>query len=77
METFISQFNYTAVNDDELSLVKGMRVVVLKEEADGWWLGKDANDGTNKGWFPSNYVSKVRSSNAFALKLFEFKYCFG
>jgi len=63
METFISQFNYTAVNDDELSLVKGMRIVVLKEEADGWWLGKDATDGNNKGWFPSNYVSKESSNS--------------
>ena len=63
-EEYISKFNYDATKDDELSLTKGMRVLVLKMEEDGWWYGRDAERPGNPGWFPSNYVTKdVQTAN--------------
>lgn len=63
-EEYISKFNYEATKDDELTLVKGMCVLVLKTEEDGWWYGKDANHPGNPGWFPSNYVTKNDQTSA-------------
>ncbi|XP_044141888.1 cytoplasmic protein NCK2 [Bufo gargarizans] len=47
------KFAYTAERDDELSLVKGSRVIVMEKCSDGWWRG--THNG-QVGWFPSNYV---------------------
>ncbi|CAH2223231.1 cytoplasmic NCK2 [Pelobates cultripes] len=47
------KFAYIAERDDELSLVKGSRVIVMEKCSDGWWRG--AYNG-QVGWFPSNYV---------------------
>ncbi|XP_066267842.1 cytoplasmic protein NCK2-like isoform X2 [Branchiostoma lanceolatum] len=47
------KFNYTAARDDEISLEKGGKVVVMEKSSDGWWRGE--YNGT-VGWFPSNYV---------------------
>ncbi|XP_077338762.1 cytoplasmic protein NCK2 [Lithobates pipiens] len=47
------KFAYTAERDDELSLVKGARVIVLEKCSDGWWRG---TLNGQVGWFPSNYV---------------------
>ena len=63
-EEYISKFDYVATKDDELNLTKGMCVLVLKTEEDGWWYGKDANRSGNPGWFPSNYVTKNVQSTA-------------
>ncbi|KAM9712312.1 SH2/SH3 adapter protein NCK1 isoform 1-T1 [Menidia menidia] len=49
------KFSYTAEREDELSLVKGMRVVVLEKCSDGWWR---VSYGGRSGWFPSNYVTE-------------------
>ncbi|XP_036410558.1 cytoplasmic protein NCK1 isoform X1 [Megalops cyprinoides] len=49
------KFSYTAEREDELSLVKGARVVVMEKCSDGWWRG--VCDGRS-GWFPSNYVTE-------------------
>ncbi|KAK3543452.1 hypothetical protein QTP70_020928 [Hemibagrus guttatus] len=49
----VVKFSYTAERDDELSLVKGDRVLVMEKCSDGWWRG--SHDG-RVGWFPSNYV---------------------
>ncbi|XP_029384460.1 cytoplasmic protein NCK1 isoform X1 [Echeneis naucrates] len=49
------KFSYTAEREDELSLVKGTRVVVMEKCSDGWWRG--SNNGRS-GWFPSNYVTE-------------------
>ena len=57
-EEYVSKFNYEAKKDDELTLSKGMKVLVLKTEEDGWWYGKDADGNGIPGWFPSNYVVK-------------------
>nr|XP_014345146.1 PREDICTED: cytoplasmic protein NCK2 isoform X2 [Latimeria chalumnae] len=47
------KFAYVAERDDELSLVKGTRVVVMEKCSDGWWRG---TYNGQIGWFPSNYV---------------------
>lgn len=49
------KFSYTAEREDELSLVKGTRVVVMEKCSDGWWRG---SQGGRAGWFPSNYVQE-------------------
>ncbi|KAL2087455.1 hypothetical protein ACEWY4_016283 [Coilia grayii] len=47
------KFAYSAERDDELTLVKGTRVLVMEKCSDGWWRG---SYGGQVGWFPSNYV---------------------
>ena len=49
----IVKYNYTAQQQDEISLTKGEIVMVLEKSSDGWWNGKK---GQVMGWFPSNYV---------------------
>ncbi|XP_004551347.1 cytoplasmic protein NCK2 [Maylandia zebra] len=49
------KFAYTAERDDELTLVKGSRVIVMEKCSDGWWRG---NQVGRVGWFPSNYVQE-------------------
>ncbi|XP_072307004.1 SH2/SH3 adapter protein Nck1 isoform X2 [Eucyclogobius newberryi] len=49
------KFSYTAEREDELSLVKGTRVIVMEKCSDGWWRGSYSG---NSGWFPSNYVTE-------------------
>ncbi|KAJ8409967.1 hypothetical protein AAFF_G00210080 [Aldrovandia affinis] len=47
------KFAYVAEREDELTLVKGSRVLVMEKCSDGWWRG---GHGGRVGWFPSNYV---------------------
>lgn len=49
----VVKYNYTAQQQDELSLTKGETVMVLEKSNDGWWNGRK---GSTTGWFPSNYV---------------------
>ncbi|XP_051938232.1 cytoplasmic protein NCK2a [Hippocampus zosterae] len=51
----VVKFAYTAERDDELTLTKGSRVVVMEKCSDGWWRGSQAG---RVGWFPSNYVQE-------------------
>ncbi|XP_049605146.1 SH2/SH3 adapter protein Nck1 isoform X1 [Syngnathus scovelli] len=55
------KFSYTAEREDELSLVKGTRVVVMEKCSDGWWRG--SHNGRS-GWFPSNYVTEDMDGTA-------------
>ncbi|KAK2719266.1 hypothetical protein QYM36_004923 [Artemia franciscana] len=47
------RYNYQAQQMDEISLVKGTRVLILEKSSDGWWKGQYNNQ---VGWFPSNYT---------------------
>lgn len=49
----IVKYNYQAQQLDELSLVKGARILILEKSGDGWWRGQCGN---KVGWFPSNYT---------------------
>ncbi|KAL7890585.1 hypothetical protein AOLI_G00000610 [Acnodon oligacanthus] len=51
----VVKFAYVAERDDELTLVKGARLLVMEKCSDGWWRG--SCDG-QMGWFPSNYVQE-------------------
>ncbi|XP_036425705.1 cytoplasmic protein NCK2b [Colossoma macropomum] len=51
----VVKFAYVAERDDELTLVKGARLLVMEKCSDGWWRG--SFDG-QMGWFPSNYVQE-------------------
>ncbi|XP_061580620.1 cytoplasmic protein NCK2-like isoform X2 [Cololabis saira] len=51
----VVKFAYTAEREDELTLLKGSRVVVMEKCSDGWWRGRQAG---GSGWFPSNYVQE-------------------
>ncbi|KAJ4925548.1 hypothetical protein JOQ06_018274 [Pogonophryne albipinna] len=55
------KFSYTAEREDELSLVKGTRVVVMEKCSDGWWRGSYSG---RSGWFPSNYVTEDMDGTA-------------
>lgn len=50
----IAKYAYQAQQPDELSLVKGDKVLVIEKCSDGWWKGR--TESNEKGWFPSNYV---------------------
>ena len=39
----IVKYNYQAQQLDELSLVKGSRVMILEKSGDGWWRGQYGN----------------------------------
>ena len=49
------KYNYQAQQLDELSLVKGNRILILEKSGDGWWRGQCGN---KIGWFPSNYMQE-------------------
>ena len=51
----IVKYNYQAQQLDELSLVKGARILILEKSGDGWWRGQYGN---KVGWFPSNYTQE-------------------
>ena len=51
----IATNSYQAAQEDELSLLKGDRVVIFEKLEDGWWRGKC---GDKEGWFPSNFVQE-------------------
>lgn len=51
--TALVRYNYEAKQADEISLVKGGRVLVMEKSSDGWWKGEHCG---RLGWFPSNYV---------------------
>ncbi|KFM63018.1 Cytoplasmic protein NCK2, partial [Stegodyphus mimosarum] len=53
--TAVVKYNYEAQQTDEISLVKGTRVIVMEKSSDGWWKGESNNQ---IGWFPSNYVQE-------------------
>ena len=43
----IVKYNYQAQQLDELSLVKGSRVMILEKSGDGWWRGQYGNKVNN------------------------------
>ncbi|XP_062421488.1 SH3 domain-containing protein 21 isoform X2 [Pungitius pungitius] len=49
-------FSYEPVNQDELQLVVGETIEIVKEIEDGWWMG--VKNG-KVGAFPSNFVKEI------------------
>ncbi|KAK9510490.1 hypothetical protein O3M35_005268 [Rhynocoris fuscipes] len=56
----VVKYNYQAQQPDELSLVKGTRILILEKSNDGWWRGQ--SNGV-AGWFPSNYTQEETDSD--------------
>ncbi len=59
-DLYIVLYDYKALHDDELNLVKGSKIKIISKDYkvsgdDGWWTGICINDG-KKGLFPYNYV---------------------
>ena len=50
----VAKYQYEARQQDEITLAKGDRVVVLEKSSDGWWKGR--KETGEVGWFPSNYM---------------------
>ncbi|KAF9978659.1 SH3-domain kinase binding protein 1 [Mortierella antarctica] len=52
-------YDYTAQEDDEISLVKGATIVVTDKMGDeGWWSGRC--DNGDAGNFPSDFVQEIK-----------------
>lgn len=51
----IVEYDYTAKEDDELTLVKGAILNNIKAQQGGWWEGTLAATGKT-GMFPDNFV---------------------
>ncbi|VVC37471.1 Cytoplasmic protein NCK,SH2 domain,SH3 domain [Cinara cedri] len=58
--TALVKYNYQAQQLDELSLIKGTRILILEKSNDGWWRGQS---GCQAGWFPSNYTTQEDDNN--------------
>lgn len=56
-----AKYLYTAQRADEISLLKGERIMVIEKSSDGWWRGR--KDDGSVGWFPSNYVEELSSAS--------------
>lgn len=49
-------FPYSPVNEDEMQLVAGETIEIVREIEDGWWMG--VKNGKH-GAFPSNFVKEI------------------
>ncbi|XP_032877202.1 intersectin-2 isoform X2 [Amblyraja radiata] len=56
---------YTAAGTEQLSLVPGQLIVILKKNASGWWQGELQARGKKrqKGWFPASHVKLLGQSS--------------
>uniref|UniRef100_A0A8C1T2I2 Osteoclast-stimulating factor 1 n=1 Tax=Cyprinus carpio TaxID=7962 RepID=A0A8C1T2I2_CYPCA len=59
-------FPYTPAHEDEMELVVGETIEILREIEDGWWMGKKNNQ---IGAFPSNFVKEIFVPSKGTLKL--------
>ena len=50
-------FDYSAMNDDELTLKIGDIVMFLRDDKEGWYMGQLRG---KTGVFPSNFVEEVQ-----------------
>ncbi|XP_054431903.1 tyrosine-protein kinase Blk [Pteronotus mesoamericanus] len=55
----VALYDYMAVNDRDLQVLKGEKLQILKESGD-WWLAKSLITG-REGYVPSNFVARVET----------------
>uniref|UniRef100_A0A8D2AWB0 Tyrosine-protein kinase n=1 Tax=Sciurus vulgaris TaxID=55149 RepID=A0A8D2AWB0_SCIVU len=55
----VALYDYAAVNDRDLQMLKGEKLQVLKETGD-WWLARSLVTG-REGYVPSNFVAPVET----------------
>ncbi|XP_055304658.1 SH3 domain-containing kinase-binding protein 1 isoform X2 [Sitodiplosis mosellana] len=58
----IVEYNYTAKESDEITLVKGAIINNIKRQSGGWWEGTLASTGKT-GMFPDNFVRVLESDD--------------
>lgn len=54
--TALVEYDYTAKEPDELTLIKGAMIANIKTMPGGWWEGTLVSNG-KRGVFPDNFVS--------------------
>ncbi|XP_044795633.1 tyrosine-protein kinase Blk isoform X1 [Bubalus kerabau] len=55
----VALYDYKAMNDRDLQMLKGEKLQILKETGD-WWLAKSLITG-REGYVPSNFVARVET----------------
>ncbi|XP_036898069.1 tyrosine-protein kinase Blk [Sturnira hondurensis] len=55
----VALYDYMAVSDRDLQMLKGEKLQILKESGD-WWLAKSLITG-REGYVPSNFVARVET----------------
>lgn len=55
--------NYTANENDELSVAGGDVVDVYRKSSDGWIEGRRMTDG-HRGWFPTSVAKELMTEHA-------------
>ena len=60
LEVVVAKYSFDAESDNELSILPGDQIEVLKKVNDGWWLGKCKD---RRGLFPVNYVIPLDTRN--------------
>ncbi|KAG8709374.1 hypothetical protein FRC09_000699 [Ceratobasidium sp. 395] len=56
-----AEFDYNAVDDSSVQLSRGDIIAVFNTLESGWW---DGLVGTERGWFPSNFVTVISEAEA-------------
>ncbi|KAF3860228.1 hypothetical protein F7725_000483 [Dissostichus mawsoni] len=56
---FLALYRFKAIEKDDLDFHPGDRITVLDDSNEEWWRGKM---GEKSGYFPTNYLIKVRAS---------------
>ncbi|XP_059782191.1 tyrosine-protein kinase Blk isoform X2 [Balaenoptera ricei] len=55
----VALYDYKAMNDRDLQMLKGEKLQILKEAGD-WWLAKSLITG-REGYVPSNFVTRIET----------------
>ena len=50
-------YDYQAQDTDEISLIEGEIIELIKEDDSGWWTGRTT--GGLEGFFPGSYAEKI------------------
>uniref|UniRef100_A0A665UI74 SH3 and cysteine rich domain 3 n=1 Tax=Echeneis naucrates TaxID=173247 RepID=A0A665UI74_ECHNA len=56
---YLALYRFKAIEKDDLDFHPGDRIIVLDDSNEEWWRGKM---GDKTGYFPTNYLIKVRAS---------------
>jgi len=52
----LALYDYSAMDEGELTFAEGMEINLLSRDESGWWLGEAEG---KEGLFPANYVQEV------------------
>lgn len=64
----VALYDFTAEQENHLSLCEGDKIRVLRQESSGWWNGVLLHDKTRSGWFPATYVEEIPTSDILPLQ---------